>query len=424
MAKFWLTIYIFCFLFAPPLIPGINFSFILGGITLCILLIKYPKRLVSFLKKKNFIKVISLLGIYTLLFLFAYFLGSMFKNQDVSDNFLLNLYSIFLNFVITFICGIYLVFKCEDLEITRHELIKFFIYAGLIQFAIAMFALVNPAFREWTIKMMTKETNAGLMSTPWLLERRFYGLSNNLLDLFGFGMGIIAAMTLFYASAEDKKKFLLATPLLLVVSVLNSRTGILIFAIGLIVWFIGLIVLKKIKITKIILYSVSAILVTILGIQLISHFSPHTLDWIQKDFKSFIDPNATDGTATEIYSDNFWALPEGYQVLVGSGHNASAYSSYRVEDQVHTDNGYVNEIWKVGIIGLIVYMLLNFFIIKQSYVNENERLYKIMYIFFGISMVVFLVKGSLVGYNPGNVIIYTLFLYSIAQPKELKHEKK
>lgn len=293
-----------------------------------------------------------------------------------------------------------------------------------MQFVIAMFALVNPAFRSWTLQMMTKDTNAYLMNTPWLLERRFYGLSNNLLDLFGFGMGIIATIALFYASAENKKKILLAVPLLLVVSVLNSRTGILIFVIGVLVWLAGLMIAKKINVAKIIIYTVSSVLVIFLGIQLVAHFSPHTLEWIQNDFKSFIDPDSTVGTATEIYSDDFWALPDGYQILVGSGHNASAYSNYKVEDQVYTDNGYMNEIWKVGIIGLVVYLVLNFFIIRQCYIDDDKVLYKIMYVFFGIAMAVFLVKGSLIGYNPGNVIIYTLFIYSVMQPKELKDGKK
>ena len=424
MSKIWLVIYIFCFLFAPPLIPGINFSFILGGFSLIAILLKYHKRLACIFKRKSFLKFLGFFAAYLILFLCAHLINNFVHGEDVFDNFLLNLYSMFLNFGVTFVCAIYLVFKCEDLGLGKKDLIKLFIYAGLVQFAISMLALINPGFRDFTINLMTKETNERFMNSPWLLERRFYGLSNNLLDLFGFGMGILATLPLFYASAEHKKLYYLAAPLLLLVSILNSRTGILIFIIGFLTWMIGTLIARKVNIVKIVMGAVLLVVISTFGLQLLSHFSPHTMEWIENDVYSFFDPETTNGTATAIYDDDYWTLPEGEQILIGSGHNISGYSSNKVEQQTHTDNGYINEIWKVGLIGLILYLIFNLYFVKQCYINETDVLYKAMYVFFGIAMMIFLIKGSLVGYNPGNVIIYTMFIYAIMHPLRRQDDKK
>lgn len=422
MSKFFLVVYIFCFLFAPPIVPGINFSFILGGVSLFMLLTRYHKRLMSLIRKRAFQKYLLLLGVYIFILLLSFLINSLFRGENIYDNFLINLYSVFLNFFVTFICGFYLVFKCEDLGVNKHEIMKLFIYAGLLQSAISLFALVNSGFRDFTIGLMIKDTNASLMNSPWLLERRFFGLSNNLLDLFGFGTGIIATLPLFYASAEKKWRYLFAIPLLLVVCILNSRSGILVFFIGLAVWCAGLLVSKRVTIMGMTLGAIASILIAVAGINMVSWLSPSTMEWISNDFTSFMDPENNEGTASVIYSDDFWILPDADQILIGSGHNVSAYSSNKVEGVIHTDNGYANEIWKVGLVGLVIYFWANYYILEFCYKSEKMISYKSMYIFFGLSMLVFSIKGSLIGYNPGNAIIYTCFIYSILKKEKYEEE--
>ena len=271
---------------------------------------------------------------------------------------------------------------------------------------------------------MTKDTNAYLFESPWILERRFFGFSNNLLDLFGFGFGIISALPLYYSSAKKEYKILLSIPFLLLTCVLNSRTGLLIFAIGVFVWIVELIISKTVRLSMIIKWGMffSMMAATCFGI--VSMLSPRTIEWISKDFSSFIGDDSSYGTATSIYSERFWTIPDDGRVLVGTGHNVSAYSSSKVDSTIHSDNGYINEIWKAGIIGLLLFVTMNYLIIRHSYCFENDYILKAMFVFFGVSMIVFMVKASLTGYNPGNAIIYSLFIYSFYNDKEVLHEKR
>ena len=148
MRRLLIVAYIFLFLFAPPIVPGVNISFILGACSLLIIIFKYNKRLIELIKKRSFITFLIVLFFYYLLYLIAFFINYSIGGEDIWDNFILNTYSIILNFVVTFICAICLVFVCQDLKIDKYELIKLFIYAGLIQSCFAIISLINQDFRS------------------------------------------------------------------------------------------------------------------------------------------------------------------------------------------------------------------------------------------------------------------------------------
>jgi|GEM_PF-4567520 len=414
ISKAYLVFYVFCFLFAPPLIPGINFSIILGIFSAVMILLKYGKKLTTLFRSKALKKVSFLIFAYIAVYLISWVISMKTNNADIYENGVINIYSFFLNFVITFICSIYLVFKCDDMNIDKYELIKYFIYAGLIQLGIALVALLSPEFKTFTIDLMRKETNERLLNSTWLVERRFFGLSNNLLDLFGFGTGIIATLPLFYATKTGKKHYLLLSPLLAIVPLLNARSGIVIYLLGIIVWIIGMIISKRLGAMRVIFVTPIIIVLFMAAYNAVSVLSPGTIEWVENDIASFMTSDSNGGTASIIYSNEYWNMPEGSNLLIGAGHNVSAYSSLKVKNIEYTDNGYINELWKVGLIGIIIYFLINLNMLSFCYKEEKDIIIKTLYIFFGMAMIVMLVKCSLMGYNPGNVIIYTMFIASIA----------
>jgi len=411
VGKIYLVAYLFLFLFAPPFLRGVNFAIPLGGYSLITLMAKYRKDALLLLFDKKHRKARALIGAYIGVFVFSWGLSCLFGDGDVIGNGLINLYSLFLNFAVTFVCATYLVLYCAKRGVDSVEIIKYIVYAGVVQLVFALVTLIAPGFRQWTIELMMKDTNENLLMSTWVTERRFYGFANNLLDLFGFGVGIIAILPLFYATLRKKRLFILWSPVLLILAILNSRTGIVIYGLGLVCWLVGIMVSKKISIAKLLL-TILAIIVGVCGCYfVVNEYSPNTISWIRRDMLSFFD-DETSGTATIIKSGDFWSMPKGVDLAFGAGHNISAYSSYKTSDDVHSDNGYVNELWKVGIVGLLIYGLLNYYLLK-TISNNNDGRFRTLCVFFGLSMIVFLVKGSLIGYNPGNVIIYTLFLFAI-----------
>lgn len=420
--EIWLLLFTFCFLFAPPIIPNINFSFVLAIYSLIVIITKYIGRLKVLLKSKKLKKIILLLIVYNIIYLASFSLNSIINNQDYLSNYIINCYSFVLNYIITFICAIYITFKCEDLNYTKNEVILLFIKAGLIQVLFVVLALINPAFKEWTIKKMFKETNRKLLESQWVVNRRFYGFSNNLLDLFGFGTGIISSLPLFYGKVTGKKAYFLLSPILLIAPFLNSRTGLIIFSVGLIT-LVGLSIFsKRVNIVEVIKYIVIILIVFIIIYNLINYYSPKTLEWIKKDLLSFISDSEEIGTADFIFSSRFWNLPPLSKIMIGDGHSISGYSSGAANlignnenniKYLKSDNGYINELWKVGLVGTFILIYLIHFTTKCLNRTEDEKTYRTMHFYFELATLIFLVKGTIIGYNPGNVIIYTLLIMSI-----------
>ncbi len=415
ISSVYLVVYIFWFLFAPPLFSGINSSILLAIFSSAMLFFKYRKETLVICKDKRFKKVSIFMISYILVYLISWLLAITCVDANYYDNGVLNIYSFLLNFGATFICAIYLVVYCSRRKIDNIEIMKYFVYAGVLQLVIALIALVSPEFKQLTLDLMMKETNESLLKSTWITSRRFYGFSNNLLDLFGFGCGIIAILPLFYATLKNKKLFMLWSPILLTLSILNARTGIVIYAIGIIVWLLGFAKNNKINVLRIIIIIPTIILGLFASYRIVDTYSPDTISWVRQDLLSFVDKDVA-GTADELYSDNFWTIPKGSDIIIGTGHNISAYSGYKAEGSVYSDVGYINELWKVGIIGLFLYLMINYLMLKISY-DEGKGILKSLYIFFGVSIAAFLVKGSLMGYNPGNVIIYTMFIFAIYDKK-------
>lgn len=411
LKELFLIIYIFCFLFSPPLI-SVNLLLILSIYSFLVIIFKYPKKLKGLFNKKEFRKIVLIIIGYFMFYSLSVLINWLFDGDQFVNNYFINYYSFILNFPATIVCSIYLIFKCDDLKLSFDDLIKLFIFAGLLQAFISIATLLLPSFRQWTLDKMLDENNARYLESPWIIARRFYGFSNNLLDLFGFGTGILATLPLYYAKKTSKYKYLLLVPILLIVPVLNSRSGILVFAIGLLVFILGTIFSRRANILNYFKYCFVVIIFLIIGVYLIQMFSPDTLIWIKNDFMSFTSSN-TSGTATKLFDASWWQLPPLQYWLLGTGHNVSAYSSYAADISVHSDVGYINEMWKSGLIGSIIMFVFIIYITKVSKKLQSSVYYKILFTFFLIASFVMLIKGSIFSYNPGNVIIYTLAIMTI-----------
>lgn len=428
--EIYLVIYMFFFLFAPPFIPKINITFILALYSFLLIIIKYLKKLKILFSKKEFKKIILLLILYNVLYLFSYSINTIIDNANYFSNYVINCYSFVLNFIMTIICAIYFVFKIDELQFNIIDVIRVIIEAGLIQLILCICSLINPNFKQWTLDKMIKDSNKKLLSTPWILERRFYGFSNNLLDLFGFGMGIIAFLPIVQAELTQKKHLIILTPLLIITSFLNARTGIVILIIGILLYAIYKLINKKINPIKIFIVGIIIFIVLIAMYRLIYTYSYNTISWVINDFLSFTEESNNIGTADQLFSNTFWTLPEPSKLLFGAGHSVSGYNeniiknitndSINTTKYIRSDVGYINEIWKIGLVGCFIYLYIHHYMIKCMKKNESNKVLRLLFDFFEISILVFMIKGSTMGYNPGNVIIYTMAIIYVYNEKKEK----
>lgn len=407
------VLYVFTFLFAPPIIPNVNFVFVNFVIALINIIFKYRKQVVEFFSIKSIKTNIKIMFMYIAIFIISILINGLASGDWYFDNYFINAYSIILAFPVVWICSMYIIFKADELNMNMDDIVKVCIMAGLLQGFICIITLLSPTVKEILVKIMYKNTGDKLLASTWVTARRFYGFANNMLDLFGFGTGILCVLTLYKVINNDKK-YIFALIIMLLLPLLNSRSGLIIFIAGVVV-ISRYALFKDIKKSKIfIIISVITVMICIFAVLIVQLYSPETMEWILNDFASFFSDNEEIvGTADALFSENFWTLPSIENMIFGAGHNVSGYSDYSVADIAHSDVGYVNELWKTGIIGSVFLYLSFYQILKNAYNSINDKLYKSLFIFLGLSIIIFLVKACIHTYNTGIALIYILSLFSI-----------
>ena len=302
--KIPLIIYIFLFLFAPPIIKDINLLLILFFFSFIMIITKYRKEIKNIINIKNLKVLCGLLAIYFIYYFIVIVVNFIFTGKLYLYNYVINLYSMLLVFPVVFVCSLHIILYSKKHKITFNDIIKYIIIAGMIQAFITLVALLFPSVKSFLINIMYNNTGEELYLNKYHTERRMFGFANNLLDSFGFGTGIIAALPLFY-SINNSKKRLITIPFLLLVPLLNSRTGLIMFGLGFIVWLVYIIKTKSLK-RYFNIFVLMGVLI-IFSIVAISILSPKTITWIIDDVLSFFTDKK--GTADVLFGKNFWKLP-------------------------------------------------------------------------------------------------------------------
>lgn len=413
-SKIILVVYIFFLLFAPPIIKSINPLLILFVFSLITILTKYRNELFIFIKNKSFLKPLKLLILYFFWYFITIILNIIFTKKVYLYNYFINIYSMALVVLCLFICCLHIYFYSRKKNIQIDDIIKLTIYAGLIQSTITIISFLFPIVKEFLVNIMYKNTGDDLYLNKWATQRRFFGFANNMLDSFGYGTGIIAILPLFY-SIKYGKKWILTVPLLLVVPFLNSRTGLVIFGLGLICWIFYLFKEKKI-VNYLKLFGIVGIIVGIF-IFVIYKFAPTTIDWIIRDFSSFFTDKK--GTADQLLSNDFWRFPSLINLIFGAGYNVAVFGGMTSLIGFHSDVGYINELWKTGIVGFILLLIALLSIIYVIYNNvDKKNKYLIVFILF--ATLISHIKFYVFSYNPGIVIIILLFIFSVEEKAKVK----
>ncbi len=118
-------------------------------------------------------------------------------------------------------------------------------------------------------------------------ERRGFGFSNSFVDSLGFGMGIVAVLPLFFLK-KTKEKIALFVPCIILISLVNVRTGLIMAVIGLL--FALPVILKAFKESaiKIIAVALSSVMLLCVFVGTVYVKNPKTLGWIFEDVISFV----------------------------------------------------------------------------------------------------------------------------------------
>lgn len=400
-------IYLFMFVYAPPIIPAINVVIPLAFFSFGILILKYQKNVKQVINT-SVMRSVALTVLLILIYLSIIIIVNLFTDQVNVSNYILTYYRLFLICPITFICILYIIVFCKKNDFSFVELLEKIVQAGIIQSVIAITMYLIPAFRALIISIMLNNTGNELLQNEWYLQRRCYAFSNTIVDSFGYGSGLICAVALYLALYHQKKYFFYL-PFLIIVPLLNSRTGLIIFAISIIIFYLDIILSLKLQLMlKAVLYTILFIALFSIIMSILQNQSDLVYAWVKNgldEMKDLIFGTATTtaGSVDRLFSNRFWYFPDGLQLIFGTGHNV-----YLADGYIHSDVGYVNDIWLLGIVGIIILYSLLITPIFISYKKIGK--FKSLIVSLILAFLAANIKGYMLNYNAGMSITLLIIL--------------
>ena len=415
-SSLFFCLYLFCIIFAPPIIPRINFMLILALFS-CWKLMKENKKTLLKICFNSKILFWSLSMLVFIFYVFVVMIGNYLLGDGATiSHYIITLYR-FGIIVIYLPCVVYVFVWMRKLNYDLWDLVYSLIMAGLIQAGICLASLLIPPFKEALVNYSYFSTGNEIYLNEFFNSRRLYGFSNDVLDSFGFGTGIIASLPLYYSVHTRQFKYIFLIPVLLIVPLLNARTGLIIFGVCFILWIFTLPVLEKKYLKK---YLISFALIGFIGVIIVGIVYLINADAIVSTFADilsifkfvFTGELSTPGldTASNLFKSSAWYLPsDPLQMIFGSGHTV-----FSLNDFAHSDVGYINDLWLSGIIGTIGLYSLFFYLLVKSW-RKGERLQNMLTLSLTVSLFIFQIKGRAVMYSVGTAVILLIQFYLIYQ---------
>ncbi len=402
----YLYLILFVFLFQPPIIP-ISLIYILGPFVL-MLILRYNNKTVGNILYKS-----KILWLSHFLLILAFYLV-LINSLDiliVGDKGILlarlrSFNQLLLLPGIQFILITYLLIIYEKNNYSLFDVVRLLMLAGCVQGLCAIVAFLVPPVRSLFLAM-GPET---LYTNEWYLERRGYGFSSVLIDTFGFGMGLIAGYIVLYDWRKKIRKIYVVLSLLLILFsiAVNSRTGILVFVIALLIRLLYDRNIFKVLIKLTILTALSGIIISFaqkiaeVGVK----SENYTIAWISIAFSQIMDLFSSDGATVDemVFISEFVDFPHNFfEFLFGSGH--WIYDTGK-ELGFRSDIGWFNLFWEFGVLGTVILITgMICFMIRPFFLSIDDQLRRIC-LFNTISYLIVLIKAILLGYNPGSFVIY------------------
>lgn len=409
-SKIKLVLYLFLFIFAPPLIPKVSVIHILFAFSLTYMMINWRTSLKVFFRQKS---VKYFLGFFSMYFLYilsrvAY---SLVTSPINMDNYLVALYKYYMVLVEIPVCCAFVVIYCWKHRFSYDDLLKILIWVGLIQVVVGGCMIVSPSIKRFLVSYMQKNNGSSIDKiAPWEYNRRYNAISDCMLDMLGWGLGIISAIPL-YIEGKGRHKYLIAIPFLILITVANSTTGIIMFVLMVCIGVLGK--LKKISNNKLLI--VGMCMVGLVGAVIaMKYIVPSTYAWTVNEMKAILGMKTEKVSSySKVMSSDFRVFPDNIvEFFFGTGHTV-----YRAKGFLHSDLGYVNNIWLGGIVGIVIIYLIYLFLFGGCIKTKHRGLIMAL----AISVYVFELKGMGICYNPGMVLVVLLTFAAISMDKKKQH---
>lgn len=298
-----------------------------------------------------------------------------------------------------------------------YSLLKYLVFIGMIQFFIILFMQLQPDLKNIAVTLY-----GGKEGVPerlrYLLSYRIYGIASSytfMLPLIQTFFSVIA----LYLYSEGKGFFYFITSVLLIYSsIVNGRTGMYIYIIIMIIYFLKQ-SLQKFNL-KILIFSFGTLIIFVISVLFILNFYPDRFAWITEGIEEiillFFAGETSQNTNVGRLIGEHLVFPKGFDIIFGLGKNIFSGITYR-NNYIHSDIGYINDLFRGGIIYIFLLYptILSFF---NKYCTKP---------FLKTSLVLFFVianyKGEITGGTPIILLILLIPMLISYNDMYISHNK-
>ena len=252
-------------------------------------------------------------------------------------------------------------------RIDYSDIEKMLLYVCLLQLACVILALFSSRIRDVFINIMLSDMEANRIKDFLRFgSTRMYGLARNLFDLFGYIVSILISLVFLKGVSENNNKYKIMAVVLLIIPLLNARTGLVLSIAGFAVVIAFYYTPKKIP-----YYIIDAVAIVAIVIALFSLLPERNVEWLTKGFEDTLTYLKT-GEKVGVYSQILEAdivYPSNY--LLGDCGAPEVLEGYS-----GIDSGYIQCLWRFGIIGsaLLFIGYLNMFLMAAVR-NRSKKAY-------------------------------------------------
>lgn len=389
----FLIIFIFCLIYSPRFSEHNTLHFLFF---VSLLLLPFLSRSATYILKKSV--VIKFCSIFFLISLYSILIACL-DGEKISIETLL-MVSIELGFCVIFILSI-----MKWRKMIPADMLNIIIYAGVIQSLICCAMVVLPEFRNLINDFRSHFWDDRLMG--WA-EIRMLGYADGLFHTTPIVQAIISIFLI--KKAENKPILFFFVITTLVSALLNSRTSFVLWLLCLPFYFWGGSSAKK----RIIIFVITiiTILFSSVIVSLLNEGAGEAMTYFISGLQS-ID-SATKGEKEGFFTslDEFFVFPSGVDFIFGIGtdtYNKILNPEYK---GIHSDYGFVNNIWSYGIIGTIFMLNLYYRTIKNC-LTINLNFSKLIYYVLLIAFIVGHFKGIITYFNDFTALLLLISSSSI-----------
>ncbi len=324
---------------------------------------------------------------------------------------------------------IHFLIKKVHKKITYEIVMKYIIVAVLIQVIISLISYLSPQINE--LLMRLQNLNAlDISKIEETGEHRFIGFGSTF-----FGAGMINGFTLMILAVMLKRKpltrikifmYSLVYFIILLLGLMMARTTLIGFALSLIYLFFPSFRFNKSSLRNKWLFLLNLLVIPAVVIGLIFAYSPQLLkqltDVVNFAFELFINysRNGKFSTSSTNTLESMYVFPKTLKTyLIGDGQYYLIPGDRSSAYYMHTDVGYLRLIYYFGIIGMLCYFLLQYFVIRNAMLRnlENKNLVR----FFGFCILFFFILNSKAFTDLFFLMILFCYPYSKEQPQKTEN---